>query len=87
MSITANKTPCFKCKAEDVVAAHWSLFSSPPSVSLGGFAAFPLQVYVCCTCGFAELFVENKDLLVKIRDQAGKETKDHQKPVAKPPGA
>ena len=75
MSSSVNKKQCVKCDAIDVVAAHWFGLSTPPSVSLGVLAAIPLAVYICCSCGFTELFVEQKDHLTKIREHAEKEAK------------
>jgi hypothetical protein len=83
MTNDPSKRNCVKCDAADVVAAHWFGFTSPPSISLGMLSAIPLGVYICCTCGFTELFIENKEHLAKIREHAQKE----QKPQSAQPDA
>ncbi len=53
---------CPKCGAESVHVVDGSSLSVP----LGAFSVAPLGLYVCAGCGYAELYVKDKDLLPKI---------------------
>ncbi len=53
---------CPKCGSEGVHVVDGSTLSVP----LGAFSVAPLGLYVCAGCGYAELYVKDKELLPKI---------------------
>jgi hypothetical protein len=53
---------CPKCGSESVHVVD----GDTPSVPLGAFSVAPLGLYVCAGCGYAELYVKDKELLPKI---------------------
>ena len=53
---------CSRCGSESVHVVDGSSLSIP----LGAFSVAPLGLYVCAGCGYAELYVKDKELLPKI---------------------
>ncbi len=53
---------CPKCEAESVHVVDAPGLTIP----LSAFSVAPLGLYVCARCGYAELYVKDKELLSKI---------------------
>ena len=53
---------CPRCGSESVHVVDGCSLSVP----LGAFSVAPLGLYVCAGCGYAELYVKDRELLPKI---------------------
>jgi predicted nucleic-acid-binding Zn-ribbon protein len=56
---------CPKCKSQEVYFVE----ESELQINLGAFSAAFLSYYVCVSCGYAELYVKDGDLLPKIAEK------------------
>ncbi|HEX8291776.1 MAG TPA: hypothetical protein VF570_08485 [Pyrinomonadaceae bacterium] len=56
---------CPGCGSASVHVADVSSLSIP----LGAFSVAPLGLYVCAECGYAELYVRDRELLPKIAEK------------------
>lgn len=67
---------CPKCGANNIYCAENAFQRDVLQMPLGGMtdgvASFSMMDYVCTDCGYAEQYIQNRDVLKKIPDLAAK---------------
>lgn len=65
----AEVKTCPKCESEDFVATEFGLTRGRQiGITTGLVKKVTPQVYVCCQCGFLELWVDAKEDLNEVRN-------------------